>query len=117
MSRCPSPPIRPRRLMRTSRLPARLAETCISSTNRAVNCSGMTRSRPAQLGRCASKQTRLRTGLCFTGSVVWNPFHAPGRPIMEKFIHREHLAIYRKGLAEPHTDAEQEVFLNLLAEE
>jgi hypothetical protein len=36
---------------------------------------------------------------------------------MEKFIHRENLALYRKCLAEPHTDAEREVLLKLLAEE
>jgi hypothetical protein len=36
---------------------------------------------------------------------------------MEKFIHRENLALFKKRLAEPHTDAEQEVLLKLLAEE
>jgi hypothetical protein len=37
--------------------------------------------------------------------------------VMDKFIHRENLALYRKRLAEPHTDAEREVLLKLLAEE
>ena len=36
---------------------------------------------------------------------------------MEKFIHRENLALYRKRLEEPHTVAEREVLLKLLAEE
>ena len=36
---------------------------------------------------------------------------------MEKFIHRENLALYKKRLAEPHTDAEREVLLRLLTEE
>ena len=36
---------------------------------------------------------------------------------MEKFIHRENLALLRKRLAEPHTDAERAVLLKLLAEE
>jgi hypothetical protein len=36
---------------------------------------------------------------------------------MERFIVRENLALFRKRLAEPHTDAEREVLLQLLAEE
>lgn len=36
---------------------------------------------------------------------------------MEKFIQRENLALLKKRLAEPHTDAGREVLLNLLAEE
>lgn len=36
---------------------------------------------------------------------------------MEKFIHRENLALYKKRLEEPHTEAEREVLLKLLAEE
>ena len=36
---------------------------------------------------------------------------------MEKFIHRENLALYKKRLEEPHTAAEREVLLKLLAEE
>jgi hypothetical protein len=36
---------------------------------------------------------------------------------MEKFIHRENLALYKKCLEEPHTAAEREVLLKLLAEE
>ena len=36
---------------------------------------------------------------------------------MEEFIHRENLALYRKRLEEPHTAAEREVLLKLLAEE
>jgi hypothetical protein len=39
------------------------------------------------------------------------------RTLMEKFIHRENLALYKKRLAEPHTDAERSVLLKLLAEE
>jgi hypothetical protein len=36
---------------------------------------------------------------------------------MEEFIHQENLALYRKRLEEPHTAAEREVLLKLLAEE
>ena len=36
---------------------------------------------------------------------------------MDKFIHRENLALFRKRLAEPHSDAERQVLLKLLAEE
>jgi hypothetical protein len=36
---------------------------------------------------------------------------------MEKFIHKENLALFKKRLAEPHTDAEREVLLKLLADE
>jgi len=36
---------------------------------------------------------------------------------MERFIHRENRALYKKRLAEPHTDAEHAVLLKLLAEE
>lgn len=36
---------------------------------------------------------------------------------MDKFIHRENLALFRKRLAEPHDDAERKVLLKLLAEE
>ena len=36
---------------------------------------------------------------------------------MEKFIHRENIALFRRRLAEPHTDAEKDVLLRLLAEE
>ena len=36
---------------------------------------------------------------------------------MDKFIHRENLALYRKRLAEGPDDATREVILKLLAEE
>ena len=36
---------------------------------------------------------------------------------MEKFVHRENLALFRKRLEEPHTEAEREVLLKLLADE
>jgi hypothetical protein len=36
---------------------------------------------------------------------------------MEKFIHRENLALFKKRLAESHSDAEREVLLKFLAEE
>lgn len=36
---------------------------------------------------------------------------------MDKFIHRENLALFRKRLAESHGDAEHQVLLKLLAEE
>ena len=36
---------------------------------------------------------------------------------MEKFIHQENLALFKKRLAEPQTDAEREVLLKLLADE
>jgi hypothetical protein len=40
-----------------------------------------------------------------------------GKVAMEKFIHRENLALYKKRLAEPHSHAEREVLLKLLAKE
>ena len=36
---------------------------------------------------------------------------------MEKFIHRENLALLRKRLAETNDDAQRKVILKLLAEE
>jgi hypothetical protein len=30
---------------------------------------------------------------------------------MEKYIHRENLALFKKRLGEPHTDAEREVLM------
>jgi hypothetical protein len=36
---------------------------------------------------------------------------------MEKYIHGENLALFKKRLAEPHTDAEREILLKLLADE
>jgi len=36
---------------------------------------------------------------------------------VEKFIQRENVALYKKCLSEPHTNAEREVILKLLAEE
>ena len=40
-----------------------------------------------------------------------------GRPTIDKFVHRENLALFKQRLAEAHTDAEREVLLTLLAEE
>ena len=36
---------------------------------------------------------------------------------MEKFIHQQNLALFKKRLAEPHTDTEREVLMKLLADE
>jgi hypothetical protein len=36
---------------------------------------------------------------------------------MEKYIHRENLTLFKKRLAESHSDAEREVLLKLLADE
>jgi hypothetical protein len=36
---------------------------------------------------------------------------------MEEFIHRENLALFKRRLAEPHTDAEREVLIKLLKAE
>ena len=36
---------------------------------------------------------------------------------MEKYIHRENLALFRKRLAESHSDAGREVLLKLMADE
>ena len=36
---------------------------------------------------------------------------------MEKYIHRENLALLRKHLAEPHSDAERKILLKLLMDE
>jgi hypothetical protein len=40
-----------------------------------------------------------------------------GMSAMEKFIHRENLALFKKRLAESHTDAEREILLKLLADQ
>ena len=40
-----------------------------------------------------------------------------GRSSIEKFIHKENLALFKRRLAEVHTDAEREVLLKLLADE
>ena len=40
-----------------------------------------------------------------------------GRSAMDKYIHRENLTLFKKRLAEAHTDAEREVLLKLLADE
>jgi hypothetical protein len=40
-----------------------------------------------------------------------------GGPLMEKFIHQENLALFKKRLAEPHTDAEREILVKLLTDE
>jgi hypothetical protein len=49
--------------------------------------------------------------------LVGGLIHALGEALMETFIHSENLALYRRRLAEPHTEAEREVLLKLLAEE
>jgi hypothetical protein len=36
---------------------------------------------------------------------------------MEKFIHRENLALFKKRLAEPRGESERQVLLKLLADE
>jgi hypothetical protein len=36
---------------------------------------------------------------------------------MEEFIRQQNVALFRKRLAQPHTDAEREMLLKLLAEE
>jgi hypothetical protein len=36
---------------------------------------------------------------------------------MEEFIHQQNLALFKKRLAEPHTDVEQEILMKLLADE
>jgi hypothetical protein len=40
-----------------------------------------------------------------------------GRLAMEKYIHRKNLALFKKRLAESHSDAERQMLLKLLAEE
>ena len=35
---------------------------------------------------------------------------------MEKYVHRENLTLFRKRLAAPHSDAERQVLLKLLAD-
>ena len=36
---------------------------------------------------------------------------------MEKYIHLQNLVLFKKRLAEPHSEAEREVLLKLLADE
>jgi hypothetical protein len=44
-------------------------------------------------------------------------FTQSGRLAMEKYIHRQNLALFKKRLAEPYSDAEREVLLKLIADE
>ena len=37
--------------------------------------------------------------------------------VVKKFIQRENVTLYKKRLAEPHTDAEHKILLKLLADE
>ena len=39
------------------------------------------------------------------------------RATVEKFIQRKNVTLYRKRLAEPHTEAEHKILLKLLADE
>jgi hypothetical protein len=39
------------------------------------------------------------------------------RAVVEKFIQRENLALYKRRLGDPHTDAERKILLKLLADE
>jgi hypothetical protein len=36
---------------------------------------------------------------------------------MEEFIHQQNMALFKKRLAEPHTDGEREVLMKLLTDE
>jgi hypothetical protein len=36
---------------------------------------------------------------------------------MEQFIHQQNLVLFKKRLAEPHTEAEREVLMKLLTDE
>jgi hypothetical protein len=36
---------------------------------------------------------------------------------MEKFVHQPNLALFKKRLAEPRTDAEREILMKLLTDE
>ena len=40
-----------------------------------------------------------------------------GRSGYERVLHQENLALFKKRLAEPHTDAERDVLKKLLADE
>ena len=40
-----------------------------------------------------------------------------GGSLMERYIQRENLSLFKKRLAEPHTDAEREVLMKLLTDE
>jgi hypothetical protein len=46
-----------------------------------------------------------------------NLAHNQAGPLMEKFIHEQNLALFKKRLAEPHTNAEQEILVKLLRDE
>lgn len=36
---------------------------------------------------------------------------------MQKFIHQQNLDLFKRQLAEPHTDAEREILMKLLTDE
>jgi hypothetical protein len=50
------------------------------------------------------------------GSVAFAPVDQESG-ILEKFIQRENVALYRKRLAEPHSDVEHKILVKLLADE
>ncbi len=46
-----------------------------------------------------------------------SPSRQSGRSAMDKFIHRENLALFKRRLAEAQSNAERDVLLKLLADE
>jgi hypothetical protein len=57
-------------------------------------------------------------GLAGMGCGAFRPKKTPIREAaMEKYIHRENLTLFKKRLAESHSEAEREVLLKLLADE
>ncbi len=63
------------------------------------------------------KSEALRAWVRGTGRPKASLSLQAGRAAMEKYIHVENLALFRKRLAQSHSDAEREVLLKLLADE
>ncbi len=63
------------------------------------------------------KSEALRAWVRGTGRPKASLSLQAGRTAMEKYIHVENLALFRKRLAQSHSDAEREVLLKLLADE
>ena len=63
------------------------------------------------------KSGALRAWLCALPAPKSSFAHNQEGPLMEKYIHQQNLALFKKRLAEPHTPAEREVLMELLTDE
>jgi hypothetical protein len=71
----------------------------------------------AALGALHRKNPDLRLDFRLTETPYGTRPIALREAHMDKYVHQENLALYKKRLEEPRTDAERRVLLKLLAEE